>query len=140
MEEQRLSDQLDLAKRRLRLYWFDLDSVLYGGSGVTDTQIARQIGISRATLWRWRRRLTLPSQGKFEAIAKLYGLKMDVDIRTCIDSILNKGMTRKQLAQSLGVRQNTLWRWYTGKCRPSELSLNALVEKSLLKPASDRQG
>jgi transcriptional regulator with XRE-family HTH domain len=94
--------------------------------GLTQKEAAREIGVDAATLRYWENNQTSPQTYLVPRIVSFLGYLPYVPpesfpewLRTCRRAL---GLSRKKLAEKLGVDTSTVSSWETGKHKPIEES------------------
>lgn len=70
--------------------------VLRDKAGITQMELAHQLGVSRQAVTRWESGDTAPSMDKLKALAKLYGVSLD-----CLCSDMADGKPVEEVVESV---------------------------------------
>jgi len=92
--------------------------------GLFQREVAKKIGVTESTVWRWERNETSPPARFIPAIITFLGCDPSPPPRLFSESLLKTrkllGLTQKAMARRLGVDPTTLARWEHGQSQPSK--------------------
>lgn len=118
--------------------------------GLNQGQVAERVGVDPGVFNSWETRGARPSVRNLARVAFALGLSVsDLYVShpdfvgTLIDLRVHAGLTQRQLAAELGVKQTRLSRWETGLARPTSVQagLYAVIlgcDEDTLRAAIDR--
>ncbi len=116
------------------------------GLGLTQTAMAKLIGVSAAAVTAWETGKTMPSRESRRALGQLAGRpRAEVDEQLSRSGLLPApeatlsgddirslrqatGMSQRDLARKLGVSVNSVCNWETGRTEPRRSSVKKLLE------------
>lgn len=77
------------------------------GEGLTDQQLAWNMGISRRTLWRWRKRDKQEGKKDWQSPE----MQLLPEMRLLLQCLNLNELTDQQIAENLGVSRRTISMW-----------------------------
>ena len=96
--------------------------------------VARQIGVDEATIWNWENNATIPEIRFVPRIIEFLGYDPLPPVENLAERLkayrMRMGLSRKKLAEHLGIDPGTLGRWESRRGHPSR-KLHQLLAEAL---------
>ncbi|MBI4467761.1 MAG: helix-turn-helix domain-containing protein [Acidobacteria bacterium] len=100
--------------------------------GLLQREVAKQIGVNLDTIWNWESNATTPSLPMMPGIIGFLGYSPCVGASSLAEKLAvyrrTRGLSRKELAEQLGVDPGTLARWEGGTGKPGRKHLERIED------------